>query len=111
MGRCEGGSGLSGGRGLAEIIDRWAGSYVRFVRPRPRRSRRSHDGRGAVAGQRHLTFAELIRIFGRRMLNSDALVELQSVGQDRRVGIAIPQGVRPQRVSINLSIEVVSYVV
>jgi 8-oxo-dGTP pyrophosphatase MutT (NUDIX family) len=33
--------------GLAEIIDRWAGSYVRFVRPRPRRSRRSHDGRGA----------------------------------------------------------------
>ena len=33
--------------GLAEIIDRWAGSYVRFVRPRPRRARRIDDGRGA----------------------------------------------------------------
>ena len=32
--------------GLAEIIARWAGSYVRFVRPRPRRLRRI-DGRGA----------------------------------------------------------------
>jgi 8-oxo-dGTP pyrophosphatase MutT (NUDIX family) len=32
--------------GLAEIIDRFSGSYVRFVAPRPRRSRR-HDGRGA----------------------------------------------------------------
>jgi 8-oxo-dGTP pyrophosphatase MutT (NUDIX family) len=33
--------------GLAEIIDRFSGSYVRFVAPRPRRSRRIHDGRGA----------------------------------------------------------------
>jgi 8-oxo-dGTP pyrophosphatase MutT (NUDIX family) len=34
--------------GLAEIIDRFAGSYVRFVAPRPRRSRRRlHDRRGA----------------------------------------------------------------
>ena len=33
--------------GLAEIIARWAGSYVRFVRPRQKRSRRIHDGRGA----------------------------------------------------------------
>jgi 8-oxo-dGTP pyrophosphatase MutT (NUDIX family) len=33
--------------GLSEIINRWAGSYVRFVRPRPRRSRRIHDARGA----------------------------------------------------------------
>jgi 8-oxo-dGTP pyrophosphatase MutT (NUDIX family) len=32
--------------GLAEIIERFAGSYVRFVAPRPRRSRRIHDGRG-----------------------------------------------------------------
>ena len=31
--------------GLAEIIDRFAGSYVRFVAPRPRRSRRLHDRR------------------------------------------------------------------
>ena len=35
--------------GLAEIINHWAGSYVRFVGPRPRRSRRIHgvrrDGR------------------------------------------------------------------
>jgi 8-oxo-dGTP pyrophosphatase MutT (NUDIX family) len=33
--------------GLAEIIDRFAGSYVRFVAPRPRHSRRIHDRRGA----------------------------------------------------------------
>ena len=33
--------------GLAEIIDRFAGSYVRFVAPRPRRSRRIHGGRRA----------------------------------------------------------------
>jgi 8-oxo-dGTP pyrophosphatase MutT (NUDIX family) len=35
--------------GLAEIINHWAGSYVRFVGPRTRRSRRIHgvrrDGR------------------------------------------------------------------
>jgi 8-oxo-dGTP pyrophosphatase MutT (NUDIX family) len=32
--------------GLAEIIERFAGSYVRFVGPRPRRSRRIHYGTG-----------------------------------------------------------------
>ena len=31
--------------GLAEIIDHWAGSYVRFVGPRPRRFRRIHGVR------------------------------------------------------------------
>jgi 8-oxo-dGTP pyrophosphatase MutT (NUDIX family) len=33
--------------GLAEIINRFSGSYVRFVAPRPRHSRRIHDGGGA----------------------------------------------------------------
>jgi 8-oxo-dGTP pyrophosphatase MutT (NUDIX family) len=33
--------------GLAEIIERFASSYVRFVGRRPRRPRRIHDARGA----------------------------------------------------------------
>ena len=36
------------------------------------------------------------------------LVKLQSVGQVGRMGITVPRGVRRQRVSINLRIEVVS---
>jgi 8-oxo-dGTP pyrophosphatase MutT (NUDIX family) len=42
--------------GLAEIVERFAGSYVRFVAPRPRRWHRIHDATraGRLAARRQL---------------------------------------------------------